>query len=66
MSWGYVKEELFKIMNAYLKPMRKKYEYFRDNPFVIDEIWRRGALKLREVAGNKMRVIRKEIGVRKN
>jgi tryptophanyl-tRNA synthetase len=65
MSWSYAKEELFKVMNAYLKPMRKKYEYFKNNQFVIDEIWRQSNLKLREMAGNKMRLIRKELGVSK-
>ena len=63
MSWSYAKEELYRAMNNMLKPYRDKYNYYIDNKHEIDKILRKGALKAKSIAKDKINKIRSEIGI---
>jgi tryptophanyl-tRNA synthetase len=63
MAYSCAKQQLFEVMNEFLKPMRKKYEYYMNNKDEIDEILKTGAIKAREIAKKKIKFLRKEIGI---
>ncbi len=63
VSWGEAKTELFNLMNAYLSPMREKYNYLKQHREIVDEILRNGAQKARELAKQTIQNVRKAIGV---
>ncbi len=63
MAYSYAKEQLFEVMNEFLKPMREKYEYFIDNKEKIDNILKEGSKKARKIAKKKIKFLRKEIGI---
>jgi tryptophanyl-tRNA synthetase len=63
MAYSYAKEQLFEVMNEFLKPMREKYEYFMENKDKIDNILKTGSKKAREIAKKKIKFLRKEIGI---
>ncbi len=63
ISWGEAKAELFNLMNAYLSPMREKYNYLQAHREIVDEILRNGAQKARELAKQTIKNVRKAIGV---
>ena len=50
-------------MNAYLSPMREKYNYLQQHREIVDEILRNGAQKARELAKQTIKNVRKAIGV---
>jgi tryptophanyl-tRNA synthetase len=62
ISWGEVKKELFEVANAYLSPMREKYNYYLTHREKIEEILTEGAQKVRKIAGETLKNIRKNIG----
>ncbi len=63
MAYSYAKQQLFEVMNEFLKPMREKFDYFMDNKDKIDEILKAGSKKAREIAKKKIEFLRKEIGI---
>jgi len=63
MGWGEAKNELFKVMNACLAPLRDKYYSLLERKDYIDEILLKGSTKARELAGKKMVELRKIIGL---
>ncbi|HAE87851.1 TPA: tryptophan--tRNA ligase, partial [Candidatus Marinimicrobia bacterium] len=63
MGWGEAKQELFEVMNAYLKPMREKYFSIMENKDEIDRILKEGSDKARQVASRTVARVRKAIGV---
>lgn len=62
ISWGEVKKEVFEVANAYLSPMRKKYNYYLSHPEKIEEFLDKGAKKAREIAGQTLKKVRENIG----
>jgi tryptophanyl-tRNA synthetase len=63
MAYSYAKQQLFEVMNEFLKPMREKYEYYMNNKNKIDDILKEGSKKAREIAKKKIKFLRKEIGI---
>ncbi|MDR1443714.1 MAG: tryptophan--tRNA ligase [Treponema sp.] len=50
MGWGEAKEELFRVVNRELSPMRERFEALITNPGALDDILKRGAEKARVIA----------------
>lgn len=65
LGWGDAKKELFAIANAYISPMREKYEYYQSHRELVDEILRQGSEKAKQIASKKLYEIKKLIGVEK-
>lgn len=63
IGWGEAKTRLFNLINAYLSPLRKKYDYYMENTHLIDEILKRGALKALPLAKKTLQKVKKAIGV---
>lgn len=65
LGWGDAKKELFEIANAYIKPMRDKFDYYISHKDEIDKILKDGAEKARLITKNKLYKIKKLIGITK-
>lgn len=63
LGWGDAKKELFEVANAYITPMREKFNYFLAHKEEIDEILKNGSDKARILAKNKLNTVKKLIGV---
>ena len=63
IGWGYAKLELFEVVNRELKPMREKYDALMADKSQIDKILADGAAKIRPIAQENLRRIKKAIGV---
>ena len=63
ISWGEAKEELYTVVQRELSPMREKYEYYIANPQIVDDILQKGAEKARIIANNRIKKVRKTIGI---
>ncbi|MBN2619178.1 MAG: tryptophan--tRNA ligase [Spirochaetales bacterium] len=63
MGWGHAKSELFEVVNAELQPIRDKYYDLMDNKDYIDEVLKKGAEKARNIAAQKILLMRKAIGI---
>ena len=63
LGWGDAKKELFEVINTYLTPMREKYNYYMQNPKIVEQILQEGAKKARFVARKVLNKVRKRIGV---
>jgi tryptophanyl-tRNA synthetase len=63
MGWGEAKEELFRVINRELSPMREKFNAILADPQGLDETLARGAEKARVIAGQTVARLRKAIGI---
>jgi len=63
LGWGDAKKELFNVMNNVLSPMREKYNYYYNNPKIVEEILQKGAERARILARKTLEKVRKKIGV---
>jgi tryptophanyl-tRNA synthetase len=63
MGWGEAKEELFRVANRELSPMRQKYDDLMANPKVLDEILAKGAERARPIAAATVKRARKAAGI---
>lgn len=63
LGWGDAKKELFELANSVLLPMREKYNYYKNNPKVVEEILNKGAEKARVIAKKQLQKVRRRIGV---
>ena len=63
MAYSYAKQQLFEVMNEFLKPMREKYDYLMENTNEIENILKAGSKKARKIAKKKIKFLRKEIGI---
>ncbi|MBC8439762.1 MAG: tryptophan--tRNA ligase [Deltaproteobacteria bacterium] len=63
IAWGTMKQELFEYIDEILKNPRKTYEELMKNPFDIDVILKKGAIKAREFSVPFLEKIRKTIGI---
>ncbi|WP_412471062.1 tryptophan--tRNA ligase [Halobacteriovorax sp. RT-2-4] len=63
IGWGHAKLELFEVLNRELTPMREKYEALMADKSQIDTILAQGAAKIRPIAQENLRRIKKAIGV---
>lgn len=63
LAWGEAKKELFEVVNAYIKPMREKFDYFQAHREEVDKILSAGAERARALAKETISKVRKAIGV---
>lgn len=59
-----LKDALAEDLNAYLAPMRARYNELKENPDVVEKALQRGNALARERAEKKMEAVRRAIGVR--
>ena len=62
MGWGDAKEELFRVMEVELSPMRARYDALVEDKKKIDAILKSGASRAREHAKRKLSLLRKKFG----
>jgi tryptophanyl-tRNA synthetase len=63
MGWGEAKEELFRVVNRTLTPMRERYDAIMADIPSLDKILERGAEKARPIAAATVNRFRKAAGV---
>ena len=63
MGWGEAKEELFRVVNRELTPMRQRFEELAADPKGLDDILAKGAERARVIASATVRRFRKAAGV---
>ena len=63
MGWGEAKEELFRVANRELTPMRERFEALIAEPAKLDKILEQGAEKARPIAAATVRRFRKAAGI---
>jgi tryptophanyl-tRNA synthetase len=63
MGWGEAKEELFRVVNRRLAPMRERYDAIMADIPALDKILQHGAEKARPIAAATVKRFRKAAGV---
>jgi len=63
MGWGEAKEELFRVVNRELKPLRERYEAILADAAALDAALARGAAKARPLAAAAVRRFRQAAGI---
>ena len=63
LGWGDAKQILFEKTNEYLSEARIKYDYYIDNPKIVNDILEQGAAKARPLAIKKLADIKQIIGM---
>jgi len=63
MGWGEAKEELFRVANRELAPMRERYEAIMADIPALDRILEQGAEKARPIAAATVKRFRKVAGI---
>jgi tryptophanyl-tRNA synthetase len=63
MGWGEAKEELFRVANRELAPMRQRYETIMADIPALDKILEQGAEKARPIAAATIKRFRKAAGI---
>jgi tryptophanyl-tRNA synthetase len=63
MGWGEAKEELFRVVNRELAPLRERFEAIMADPVKLDATLARGAEKARTIAAATVARLRKAAGI---
>ncbi|GMO26630.1 MAG: tryptophan--tRNA ligase [Termitinemataceae bacterium] len=63
MGWGIAKEELFRVVNRELIPIRERFNSFMSDQKKLDEILAAGAQKARVIAKNTITRLRSAMGI---
>jgi tryptophanyl-tRNA synthetase len=63
MGWGEAKEELFRLANRELSPLRERYNALVADPEKLKTILAQGAEKARQAASRTVKRLRKAIGI---
>ena len=63
MGWGHAKEELFRVVNRALAPIRERYEAIMADIPALDRILEQGAAKARPIALETVKRFRKAAGI---
>lgn len=63
-AYGYLKQDLFELINQHFAQARKKKKELLDNPDYLREILRKGAEKARDVASVTMALARDRVGLK--
>jgi tryptophanyl-tRNA synthetase len=63
MGWGEAKEELFRVTNRELSPLRERYNAFVSEPEKLDRILASGAEAARSIASRTVKRLRKATGI---
>ena len=64
MGWGHAKEELFGVINEYVRPARDRYNELRGDEGYLRDVLKRGAEKARAIASPTMNRVRHAVGIR--
>ena len=64
LGWGHAKQALFEIINETISTFRDEYNRLMADKGYIDEILEKGSAKARELAEQKLILLRKEVGVK--
>jgi tryptophanyl-tRNA synthetase len=63
MGWGDAKEELFRVVNRKLSPIRERFDSIMADIPVLDKILEQGAAKARPIAAATVKRFRKAAGI---
>ncbi|MDR3357017.1 MAG: tryptophan--tRNA ligase [Spirochaetaceae bacterium] len=63
MGWGEAKEELFRVANRELSPLRDRYNELVSDPGKLERILSRGTEKARAIASRTIKRLRKATGI---
>ena len=63
IGWGYVKQEIFEILNESLKGPRISYNNYLKDLSQLDQILKEGSSRAREMASQTLSLVRKSIGM---
>jgi len=63
ISWADAKQELFRVMNRFLTPIRDKYNYYMENYHEVEKILEEGSKRAREIARDTIARCRFNIGL---
>ena len=63
ISWADAKAELFEVMNAYLKPMRDKFNYYMEHFDEVEAYLKKNEDEIRPIAKETLARVRKAVGV---
>ena len=63
MGWGEAKEELFRVANRELTPLRQRFDKLMADPKGLDEILAKGAERARPIAAATVKRFRKAAGI---
>jgi len=63
MGWGEAKGELFRVLNAAITPMRDRYDSLMEDRTYIDRILADGAQRAKSLASQKIRILRRAMGI---
>jgi tryptophanyl-tRNA synthetase len=63
MGWGEAKEELFRVVNRELSPLRRRGEGLVADPQGLDAMLAEGAAKARPIAAATVRRFRRACGI---
>jgi len=63
MGWGDAKEELFRVVNRALTPIRERYDTIMADIPALDKILEQGAQKARPIASATVKRLRKAAGI---
>jgi tryptophanyl-tRNA synthetase len=63
MGWGEAKEELFRVVNRELLPLRERFNAIMADQPALDRILERGAEKARPIAAATVKRFRKAAGI---
>jgi tryptophanyl-tRNA synthetase len=63
ISWADAKAELFALMNGVLSPMREKYNYYKQNYDLVEQIIRDGSARAQKIAKETILRARQNIGL---
>lgn len=58
-----LKESLYETIIKYISPMREKRKIYENNPELVKQILNEGVLEVKSIVKEKMKIIRKNIGV---
>ena len=64
IGWGYVKQDLFEVVNAQLAEPREKYAELMQNPAYIEKVLKEGAEKARAYSRPFLNRIRESVGIK--
>jgi tryptophanyl-tRNA synthetase len=63
MGWGEAKEELFRVVNRCLAPIRERYDAIMADTQLLDKTLEQGAQRARPIAGATVKRFRKVAGI---
>lgn len=66
IGWGYVKEDLFQLLDGMLAAPRERYKELMKDTTVIDDLLSKGAARARPQAQELLQRVRRAIGVARN